>query len=143
MVAGGVLRCHLIGKMNFDGKVGGVFRRFSLQGFYPLTNQRIPHLLLFYNIHFSRTKIKVFLKAPLAPIYTDFERGARAKKSIFFCQIITKSAQKRVFGHRCFYNLPALQKILAQNGLYSVLGMHGKSIWSTVNKKSTKFSKFF
>ena len=98
MVAGGVLRCHLIGKMNFDGIVGGVLRRSSLQGFYPLTNQRIPHLLLFYNIHFSRTKIKIFLKAPLAPIYTDFERGARAKKSNFFVKLLQKVPKNGFLG---------------------------------------------
>ena len=40
------------------------------QGLNPLTNQRVPPLVLFYDIHFRPTNPKIFLKAPL---YANFE----------------------------------------------------------------------
>ena len=36
----------------------------------------------FWDVHFWLTDLKIFLKAPLAPIYTNFEGGARAKKNV-------------------------------------------------------------
>ena len=35
---------------------------------------------------------KIFLKAPLAPIYTNFEGGARAEKRDFLVKTFQKSA---------------------------------------------------
>ena len=48
----------------------------------------------FSEIHFWPTDPKIFLKAPLAPIYTKSEERA-PKKTQFFCQNFSKSAQKR------------------------------------------------
>ena len=42
-----------------------------------------------------------------------------------------------------FKNLPAAQTIWPNKGHYSVLGELKKSIWSTLKKRSTKFSHFF
>ena len=47
---------------------------------HPLTNQRVPHLLLFYDINFRLTNPKNYLRAPSAPIYTIFERERALKK---------------------------------------------------------------
>ena len=59
---------------------------------------------------------KIFLKAPLAPIYTNIEGGARAEKTQFFIQ-----------------NFPAAQKFWPKQGLFSALAEHEKLIWSTKN----------
>ena len=42
--------------------------------------------------HFWLTDLKILLKAPLALIYTNFEGGARAKKTRFFGRNFPKSA---------------------------------------------------
>ena len=52
---------------------------------------------------------KIFLEAPRAPVYTNFEGGARAEKTRFYGRNFPKSAQKRLFGF--FLNLNAAQKI--------------------------------
>ena len=46
------------------------------QGFDPLPTLRNPVLGATYH--------KIFIRAPSAPIYTNFERGARAEKTQFF-----------------------------------------------------------
>ena len=51
----------------------------------------------FSEIHFWPTDPKFFLKAPSAPIYTNFEGERAPKKTLFFCQHFSKSAQKRLF----------------------------------------------
>ena len=64
---------------------------------------------------FLVTDAKIFLKAPLAPIYILILRGDRAKKnSGLFFQV-----------------LPAAQKNWSKWGLYNDLGELRKSIWST------------
>ena len=65
------------------------------QGFDHLTNQR-PHLTLVYIIHFRPSNPKIFSKAPLAPMYTNFEKKNAFRKKTF-CQKFSKSAQKRHF----------------------------------------------
>ena len=74
--------------------------------------------------------LKIFLKAPLAPIYTNFEGGVRAKKRNFLVKIFHKVPKNAFFGS-FFKILPAAQKILPKQGLFSVLEELGKSIWST------------
>ena len=70
-----------------------------------------PPFDTFSVIHFWPTDPKILLKAPLAPIYTNFEGERAPKKTRFFCQSFSKSAQKRLFD--CFSkNFPAAQKIL-------------------------------
>ena len=51
----------------------------------------------FSEMHFWPTDPKIFLKAPLAPIYTNFEGERASKKTQFFCQNFSKSVQKRLF----------------------------------------------
>ena len=63
-------------------------------GIRPPADPKGPILILFQKSICGRPTPKIFLKAPLAPIYTNFE-GERAKKTKFFCQNFSKSAQKR------------------------------------------------
>ena len=53
---------------------------------------KVSPLCTFLGYLFWVTDHKFFLKAPLAPIYTNFEGGARAKKTQFFDQNFSKSA---------------------------------------------------
>ena len=55
----------------------------------------------FSEIQFWSTDPKIFLKTPSAPIYTNFEGERAPKKTQFFCQNFSKSAQKRFF--ECFF----------------------------------------
>ena len=79
---------------------------------------------------FLVTDPKNFLKAPLAPLFTNFEWGARAKKTGFWSKF-SKNCLKTPF-LACFFKiLPAKQKIWSKWGLFSDLGELRKSIWST------------
>ena len=82
---------------NFSkGRIQGTRR-----GRMPPSWIRPPHLpksspmVLFYDIHCRPKNTKIFLTAPLAPIYT-FLRGARRKNAIFWSHF-SRSAQKRLF----------------------------------------------
>ena len=74
---------------NLGGAGGGRF--LFLQGFDPLPTQTILRFLILV------TDPKIFLKAPLAPIYINFEGGgeAPAEKTRFFGQNFPKIAQKK------------------------------------------------
>ena len=105
---------------------GGVFlHSFSLRDSTPFT--------LFWDILFWLTDPKNnFLKAPLAPIYTNFEGGVRAeKKRDFLVTIFQKVPQKAFLGLFLKKKLPAVQKIWSKWGFYRDLGALRKSIWST------------
>ena len=84
----------------------------------------------FSEIHFWPTDPKIFLKAPLAPIYTNFEGERAPKKTRFFCQNFSKSAQKRLFW-LFFQKFACGAENLAKMGAKSALGELQKSIWST------------
>ena len=72
------------------GRGRGVGRPPS--GIRPPADPKDPPLN-YFEISFLVTDPKIFLKAPLAPIHTYFEGGARAKKAqFFFSQNFPKSA---------------------------------------------------
>ena len=78
-----------------EGAGGG--RLFSLQGFDRLPTQRVPPLYYFEISIFSDGPIN-FLKAPFAPIYTNFEGGgAPAEKTRFFGQNLKKLPKNAFF----------------------------------------------
>ena len=79
-------------------------------GIRPPADPKGPPFDTFSEIHFWPTDPKIFLKAPSAPIYTNFERERAPKKTQFFRKIFS-SAQKRLFWF-FFKNLPAAHKIL-------------------------------
>ena len=60
------------------------------QGFDPLPTQRVPPLH-YFEISIWLTDLKNFLKAPLAPVYSNFEEE-RAKQTRFFCRNFPKRA---------------------------------------------------
>ena len=112
------------------GGGGGGGRTPFSQGFDPLPTQRVPPLILFQKSLFWPTDPKIFLKAPLAPIYTNFVGERAPKKRDFFVNIFQKLPKNGFFD--CFFkNLPAAQKILPKLGQKSALGELEKSIWST------------
>ena len=53
-------------------------------GIRPPADPKGPPFELFWDIHFWQTDPKIFLKAPSAPINTNFEGGARAEKKSNF-----------------------------------------------------------
>ena len=76
---------------------------------------------------FLVTDPKVFLKAPLAPIYTNIEGGARAEKNAVFQPVYSKLClRRRSFG---------------PNGLFKRFGRAWKINLVDLKKMSTKNSK--
>ena len=79
-------------------------------GIRPPADPKGPPFDTFSEIHFWPTDPKIFLKAPLAPIYTNFEGERAPKKCNFFVKIFQKLPKNGCFD--CFFkNLPAAHKI--------------------------------
>ena len=91
--------CALIGRGEF-GEEGG--------GAASCPTQRVP-LCTFLKYLFWLTDLKIFLKASSAPIYTNFEGGARAEKTQFFGLNFPK-VPKTPFLACLFKILPAVQE---------------------------------
>ena len=102
---------------------GGGGQTPSPQEFEPLPTQRY-----FIRIHFWPTDPKIFLKTPLAPIYTNFEGERAPKKNGFFLSNFSKKCPKTAFLTCFFKKLPAAQKIWPKQGLFTALGELCKSI---------------
>ena len=70
------------------------------------------------SIYLSIIDPKIFLKTPLAPIYTNFDgESAPKKKRDFFVNIFQKVPKNGFLD--CFFNfLPAAQKVLPKKGPY-------------------------
>ena len=80
-----LLSCNIFpGKRVIQGWICGGGAEASPQGFDPLPTQKVP-LCTVLRYPFLTTDPKIFLRAPLAPKSTNFERGARAKKKRNFC----------------------------------------------------------
>ena len=65
-------------------------------GIRPPADPKGPPFDTFSEIHFWPTDPKIFLKAPLAPIYTNFE-GERAPKNAIFLSKFFKKCPKTAF----------------------------------------------
>ena len=89
---------------------GGCCGRPSLRDSTPCRPKGSP-LWYFQQIQFRPTNPKNFLKAPLAPIYTKFKGGARAKKNAIFWSKFSKKYLKMPFLDWFFKILPAAHKI--------------------------------
>ena len=83
----------MVGNMGgFRGAGGGGVADVLLLGFRPpVLTHRVP-LCTILRYAFLMTDPKVFLKAPWAPIYINFEGGARAEKTRLFGKNLPKSA---------------------------------------------------
>ena len=110
-------RCAFVKKTSLrpgaDLGGAGCGGRLLPQGFDPLPTQRVPPLILFQKSIFGRpTDPKIFLKAPWAPIYTNFEGERAPKNSDFF----VKTAFSTVFSEFCLRH-----RKFSQNGGKKVL----------------------
>ena len=92
-----------------QGRWGG---RPSPSGIRPPADPKGPPFDTFSEIPFWPTDPKIFLKAPLAPIYTNFEGERAPKKRYFFVKIFQKVPKNGFFFYCFFKNLPAAQKTL-------------------------------
>ena len=54
--------------------------------------------VLFSDIHFWRTDLRIFLKAPLTPIYTNFEEERAPKQRNFLVEIFQKVPKNAISG---------------------------------------------
>ena len=84
------------GRGGFRGRAGGRTPP-PPSGIRPPADSKGPPFDTFSEIHFWPNDPKIFLKAPMAPIYSNFEGERAPKKTRFFCQNFSKSAQKRLF----------------------------------------------
>ena len=78
------------------GGGGGGYRTFFSSEIRAPADPNRPPFGTFYllEIHFWPTDPKLFLKAPLAPIYNNFKGERAPKKRRFFCQKFSKRTQK-------------------------------------------------
>ena len=103
-----------------------------------------PPFDTFSEIHFWPTDPKIFIKAPLAPIYTNFE-GERApkKNAIFFVKIFQKVPKNGIFD--CFLKKIGLRRTkFRQDRGKTVLWESSKNQFGWPKKKGRQnFGKFF
>ena len=92
----------------------------SPQGFDPLPTQRVPPLCTILRYPNWVTDPKNVLKEPLAPIYTNFKGGARAKKTQFFWTKFSKKWLKTPF-LACFSEFWLRRRKFDQNEVFLVL----------------------
>ena len=113
-------------------------------GIRPPADPKGPPFDTFSDIHFWRIDPKIFLKAPLAPIYTNFEGERAPKKTQFFCQNFSKSAQKRLF-LTVFSKICLRRRKFCQNRRKTVLWESSKNQFGRPKKKKSRqnFGKFF
>ena len=84
----------------------------------------------------------MFLKAPSAPLYTNFEGGARAKKRNFFCKYFQKLPENGFFGQFFFQKFVCSAENLAKTRTKSYLGSAQKMNSVDLKKGQQKF-RFF
>ena len=90
------------------------------------------------------TDLKIVLKAPLAPIYTNFEGGARAVKTRFFGRHFPKKKPRRLFW--LFSKIRLRRRKFVQIRVFIMvedMGRAQKINLVDLKKRSTKFSTFF
>ena len=87
--------------MRFRGGFRGGGADAPPSGIRPPADPKGPPFDTFSEIHFWPTDPKIFLKAPLAPIYTNFEGERAPKKRDFFVKIFQKLPKNGFFD--CFF----------------------------------------
>ena len=109
----------------------------------PPADPKGPPFDTFSEIHFWPTDPKIFLKAPSAPIYTNFEGERAPKKRDFFVKIFQKLPENGFSDCFFFKNLTAAQK--AKVGAKQCFGRARKINLVDLKKKkrSSKFWKIF
>ena len=79
------------------GLRGGGGADAPLSGIRPPADPKGPPFDTLSEIHFWRTDPKIFLKAPLAPINTNFEGERAPKKNAIFLSTFFKKCPKTAF----------------------------------------------
>ena len=113
---------------------GGGGADASPSGIRPPADPKGPPFDTFSEIHFWPTDPKYFLKAPMAPIYTNFKGERAPKKTRFFCQNFSKSAQKRLF-LTVFSKICLRRRKFCQNRGKTVLWESSKNQFGRPKKK--------
>ena len=108
------------------GGGGGRADAFHPQGFNPLPTQMVP-LCIILRYPYLVMDPKIFLKAPLAPLYTNFEGGA--EKVRFFVKYFHKVPRNAFFSF-FFSKFCLRRRKFDQNSLCNALGELGNLIWS-------------
>ena len=105
----------------------------------PPADPKGPPFVLFWDIHFWLTDPKTFLKAPLAPSYTNFEGSARRKirKTRNFLVEIFQKAPKTSFLACFFKSLLAAQKIRSNYRVFIVFWNSSENQFGRPKKRST------
>ena len=140
---GSKLECTVNQEQNFSSTSSSIFitrggfrgrarnGRPSPSGMRPPADPMGPPFELIRDIHFWLTDPKIFLKAPLAPIYTNSKGDRAPKKRNFLVKIFQKKHKNAFLACFFFKILPAASKLLPKQVFFSALGVLGKSIWST------------
>ena len=119
--------------VNWGADLGGDLGGGGLKDSTTCRSKGSP-FVLFWDIHFWLTDPKIFLKAPLAPIYTNFKGERAPKKCNFLVKVFQKVSNKTFFVLFFFFNkLPAAQKI-GQNRVFVV-------IWESSENPFGRFKK--
>ena len=98
----------------------------------------------FSEIHFWPTDPRIFLKAPLAPIYTNFMRERAPKKTRFFLSKFFKKCPKTAFLTVFFSKNCLRRRKFSKNRGKTVLWESSKNQFGRPKKKGRQnFGKFF
>ena len=115
---------------------------FSPSGIRPPADPKGPPFGTFYEIHFLPTDPKIFLKAPLAPIYTNFEGERAPKKRDFLVKIFQKVPKNAFFG--LFFQIFACgAKNFAKTGTKPCIRESSKNQFGRPKKKVDKIFEIF
>ena len=113
----------------------------SPSGIRPPADPKGPPFDIFSGNHFWPIDPKIFLKAPWAPIYTNFEEERAPKKNAIFLSKFFKKCPKTAFLTVFFKNLPAAQKF-CQNRGKTVLWESSKNQFGRPKKKNKILENF-
>ena len=112
-------------------------------GIRPPADPKGPPFDTFSEIHFWPTDPKIFLKAPLAPMYTNFEGERAPKKNAIFLSNFFKKCPKTDF-LTVFSKICLRRTKFSQNRVKTALWESSKNQFGrTKKKRSSKFSIFF
>ena len=113
-------------------------------GIRPPADPKGPPFDTFSEIHFWRTDPRIFLKAPLAPVYTNFEGERAPKKNAIFLSTFFKKCPKTAF-LTVFSKICKRRRKFYQNMGKTVLRESSKNQFDRPKKKKGRqnFGKFF
>ena len=115
---------------------------FLFQGFDPFPTQRVPLCTILKYPYFVKDP-EIFLKAASkSALYTNFEGGVLAEKTLFFGQNFPKSAEKSLFLSVFFSKFCLRRRKIWPNQGLLVLWESSENQFGRPKKRSTKFLKY-